>query len=93
MYRRGGGDEICPNCFQILIELGRFDARDDAVSVDRGGWSGGGKTWWETDYSAEFADQFLGGLRASFYQWRLRRVLRKWPRSLYCSACGYFLKR
>ncbi len=87
------GNETCPNCYHVMIDLADFDARDDAIPVDRGGWSGGGQAWWEIDWEEELSYRFLYRIRASIRQWRLSRILRRYPRSLFCSGCGLILRR
>jgi hypothetical protein len=82
------GNETCPSCYLVLIDLADFDARDDMSSVDSG----------RLIYNRyEMFDE--GGTRLSevigayFKQWRLNRVLRRYPRSLYCPYCGYIERR
>jgi hypothetical protein len=87
------GNETCPMCYQVMIELYRFNASDDSIGLDRGGWSGGGRMFWEIEWEWEFLARFFSKIRASLYQRRLNRVLRRYPGSLYCSGCGYILKR
>ena len=87
------GNETCPSCYQVMIELNRFNAEDDAVPVDRGGWSGGGRAFWEMNYEAEGIARITYMIQAWFQQRRLNRVLRQFPNSLYCSNCGYIVKR
>ena len=93
---RGRADETCPHCYHVLIDLARFDARDDPEAPDSGGLDGGGgwlRAPWEADRDLVFMGSIWSRITASIRQRRLDSVLRRWPRSLYCSGCGYILKR
>jgi hypothetical protein len=91
--RGADGNETCPHCFRVMVDLARFDAREDAVPVDKGGWSGGGRYWPEIDLAAEMEYRLWHRILAAVRQWRLNRVLRRYPRSSYCPGCGYLIKR
>ncbi len=95
-YARIGSDGniTCPNCYGIMLELHRFDARDDILGLDydhaplyRRGFG------YEGSLLASLAQSLFAWIGAHCKQWRLRRVLRRWPLSLYCPACGYLIKR
>ena len=79
-----------------MIELYRFDARDDVIAPDSGGLDGGGgffRAPWEAGIEGYYAESILGRIQAYFVQRKLRKVLRRYPHSLYCSGSGYILKR
>lgn len=90
MFMRG--DETCPHCYQVLIELAKFDPRADALGLDDGGWGlnqfarknvGGVSSLLSL---VDMAMDWLGG-RTKYR--RLQRVLREYPNSMSCSGCGY----
>ena len=87
--RGADGNETCPRCFHVLIELRDFDADADAVPVDRGGWSGGGRAWWEVGWFDEMFGRAWYRFEARMKNYYLRRILRRYPNSLYCTGCGF----
>ncbi len=86
--RGADGNETCPSCYLVLIDLADFDARADMSSVDRGTLVGSRYY----DYSGEGTGLF-DAIGAYWKQWRLSRIVRQYPRSLYCPYCGYLLRR
>jgi hypothetical protein len=87
------GNETCPNCYLVMIDLADFDARRDAISSGDDSLSLSNYHWWEASLLLDGLGRVVDKIKASFLQRRLNRVLRSWPRSLYCSACGYIVKR
>ena len=82
------GNETCPSCYLVLIDLADFDARADMSSPDSGSWIGSCYDW-EAGEGARLFD----AIGAYWKQWRLNRVLSRYPRSLYRPYCGYLLRR
>jgi hypothetical protein len=76
-----------------MILLAGFDARSDAISSGDDSLSASNYVWWEASLIFDFFGRAWDKTRAHFQQRRLDRVLRRFPYSLYCSHCGYILKR
>ena len=87
------GNITCPNCYGIMLELHRFDARDDIFGLDYDSHLHRRGFGYEGSLIAELVQSIFAWIGAHLRQWRLRRVLRRWPLSLYCPACGYLIKR
>lgn len=87
------GNETCPNCYLVMIDLADFDARSDGISAGPDSLSISNYQWWEISILLDGIGRVIDRIKASFLQRRLDKVLRRWPRSLYCSACGYIIKR
>jgi hypothetical protein len=87
------GNETCPHCYQVMIELERFDARSDAISSGDDSTHISNYGWWESAIILDGIGRVIDKIKAFFLQRRLDRVLRSYPASLYCSGCGYILRR
>jgi hypothetical protein len=83
------GNETCPICYRVMVELADFDARADALGPDTGGWGPYSYRSYEYSLLEGIGEWFAARVR----QWRLSRVARRWPRSMYCPGCGYLIKR
>jgi hypothetical protein len=86
------GNQTCPRCYHVMIQLSRFNANDDPLSPD----DGSGHGWnipWELGLLSELWNQGFGRMSAWFRQRRLSKVLRRHPRAMYCSGCGFIRKK
>lgn len=96
--RRAAVSETCPHCFNEMVELRRFDPRDDRFGSEEG------EEFDATDIlpggigdlisfvfrgAKAVVDFLFGWIWAGAGARKLDRVRKEFPNSLYCVRCGF----
>ena len=87
------GNETCPRCYQVLIALRDYDPTLDAHAAGTDAFALHNYHFWEVDFLLDLISRPIERFRAWREKRRLERILRAFPNSLHCTACGLTLKR
>jgi hypothetical protein len=77
----------------VLIELAKYDPLLDAHPAGDDPLALHNFYWWEADFWSDILSRPIERLSAWREKRRLRRILRAFPNSLHCTACGFTRKR
>ena len=87
------GNETCPRCYHVMIDLARFDPLMDAHAAGPDKSEIQNLYWWDEDFFIDMLNRPIERFRAWRERRRLERILRAFPASLHCTGCGFTLKR
>ncbi len=92
-----GDYPICPKCQRPMVDLARYDARNEAIYLENDH-----DQVYYGDYDdrnpvlnklIDWISDYMDYLTAGRKQRKLDAVLKVYPNSIYCAGCGYLVKR